>query len=116
VGLEEAAAGYRAGVGDVLADAAEPAAVAGAWGRDRFDEAAQAFAGVRRGAAVALIRLGHGAADLGGDSLGRAVICRALADGAVVEAARLRGPWRDDRLGEQAADVGGDAGRIGQDS
>src|SRR5258708_2629501 len=39
VGSHEAAAGYRAGVGDVLADAAEPAAVAVACacGRDRFD-------------------------------------------------------------------------------
>ena len=48
-GSEEAAAGYRAGVGDVLADAAEPAAVAFACpcGRDRFDEVAQVLVGIR---------------------------------------------------------------------
>ena len=112
---EEAVAGYRAGVGDVLADAAEPAAVAFAcvWGRDRFDEAAQVFVGVRGSAAVALVLLRRGVDDLGGDGLDRAVVCRALAGGAVVEAAQLRGPRRDDGLAEQAADVGGDAGRIG---
>ena len=48
MGSEEAAAGTRpARVGDVLADAAEPVAVAFAciWGRDRFDEVAEVFVG-----------------------------------------------------------------------
>lgn len=48
VGSEEAAAGTGpARVGDVLADAAEPVAVAFAciWGRDRFDEVAEVFVG-----------------------------------------------------------------------
>jgi hypothetical protein len=43
--------------------------------------------------------------DVGGDGLDRAVICRALASGAVVEKAYLRGPRRDDGLAEQAADL-----------
>jgi hypothetical protein len=115
VGSEEAVAEYRAGVGDVLADAAEPAAVAFACacGRDCFDEAAQAFVGVRGSAAVALVLQRCGVDDAGGDGLDRAVVCRALAGGAVVEEAYLRGPRRDDGLAEQAADVGGDSGRIG---
>ena len=69
--------------------------------------------GVRGSAAVAVVLYGRGVGDLGGDGLDRAVVCRALAGGAVVEAAQLRGPRRDDGLAEQAADVGGDAGRIG---
>jgi hypothetical protein len=36
-----------------------------------------------------------------------------VAGGAVVEAAYLRGPRRDGHLAEQAADIGGDPGRIG---
>ena len=114
-GSEEAVAGYRTRVGDVLADAAEPAAVAVAClrGGDRFDEVAQAVVGVRGSAAVALIAAWCGAVDFGGDGLDGAVVCRALAGNAVVEAAQLRGPRRDDGLAEQAADVGGDAGRIG---
>ena len=115
MGSQEAAAGYRAGVRDVLADAGEPtaAAFACACGRDRFDEAAQAFVGVRGSVAVALVLLRPGVDDLGGNGLDRAVVCRALADSAVFEAAQLRGPRRDNGLAEQAADVGGDAGRIG---
>ena len=59
-GSGEAAAGYRAGIGDLLADAAEPpaVAVAGARGCDCFDEAAQVFVGIRGSAAVALVLLG----------------------------------------------------------
>jgi hypothetical protein len=88
-GSQEAAAGYRAGVGDVLADAAEPAAAAvtGARGADRLGEAAQAFIGVRGSGAVALVVFARGAGDLGGDGLGRAVVCRTVAGSAVVEAA-----------------------------
>src|SRR5690242_21278506 len=72
VGSQEAAAGHQADVGDVLADAAEPAAVAFACacplcGGDRFDEVAQTFAGVRESAAVALVLLGHAASNLYGD-------------------------------------------------
>jgi hypothetical protein len=98
VGSEEAVAGYRARAGDVLADAAEPAAVTAAclWGRDRFGEVAQAVAGVRGSTAVALIPLRRSAVDFGGDGLDGAVICRALAGRAIVEAAQLRGPRRDD--------------------
>src|SRR5690242_17033027 len=97
--------------GDVLTDAAEPAAVAFACacGRDRFTEAAQAFVGIGGSIAVALVLLRHGGDDLGG-GLDRAVACRALAGCAVVEAAQPRGPRRDDGLAEQAADVSGDAG------
>ena len=112
---EEAAASYRAEAGDVLTDAAEPAAVAFACacGRDRFNEAAQAFVGIGRSIAVALALLRRGGDDLGGGGLDRAVVCRALAGCAVVEAAQPRGLRRDDGLAEQAADVSGDAGRVG---
>ena len=94
---DEAVAGYRAGVGDVFADAAEPAAVAFAcvWGRDRFDEVAQVLAGIRGSAAVTFVLFRCGLDDLGGDGLDRAVICRVLAGGAVLEAAWLGGPWRE---------------------
>lgn len=56
-----------------LADAAEPVAVvfACACGRDCFDEAAQAFVGVRGSVAVALVLLRCGVDDLGGDCLDR---------------------------------------------
>jgi hypothetical protein len=103
VDSEEAAAGHRAGVGDVLADAAEPAAIAFAcaWGLDCFDEAVQALVGVWGSAAVALVPLRRGAGDLGGDGLGRAVVGRALAGGAVVEAAQLRGPRRANAYAER---------------
>ena len=111
----EATAGNRANVGDVLADAAEPAAVlfACACGRDCFDEAAQAFVGVRGSVAVALVLQGVAWAMSAAMASIGAVVCRALAGGAVVEVADLRGPTRDDGLAEQADDVGGDAGRIG---
>jgi len=68
---------------------------------------------VRRSAAVAVVPLGCGAGDLGGDGCDGAVVCGAAACGVVVEETRLRGPWRADGLAEQAADVGGDAGRVG---
>jgi hypothetical protein len=79
--LEEAAAGHRAGVGDVLAEAAEPAAVAFASARvcDHVDEAPQVLVGVWGSAAVALVLFGRGAGDFGGDGLDRAVIGRPVA-------------------------------------
>ena len=57
---------------------------------DCFGEASQPVVGVRGSVAVALVLQWYGVDDVGGDGFDRAVICRALADGAVVEEAYLR--------------------------
>jgi hypothetical protein len=100
-GSGEAAAGDGARVGDVFARAAEPAAAAfgPVWTGEGFGEAAQVLFGVGGCAAVALVLLGHGLREAGGDGFGRAVVGGALAGGAVLQAAELPGPGRDDDLG-----------------
>lgn len=85
-----------------MAGAAGPAAVAFACGRggDRLDEAVQGFAG--SGGALLSPSSCEGVVwviwsamvSAGRSSVG------SLACGAVGKAARLRGPWRDDELGE----------------
>ncbi len=95
--------------------AGQPAAVAfaSACVRDRVNEAMQILVGVWRSTAVALLPIGRGAGDLGGDHPGAAVVGRLQP---TVPSSRARGllyPRRGDSLGQEAADVGCDVRRIG---